>query len=64
MLFCKDERENIKKEDKEITSREIMVELAKRWNEVKLNDKERLNYYENKTKQKEVKEKNSSKKRS
>jgi len=62
MLFCKDERENIKKENKEITSREIMVELAKRWNEIKLHDKERINYYENKTKQegdeeKKVKEK-------
>jgi hypothetical protein len=53
MLFCKDERENIKKENKEITSREIMVELGKRWNEIKLHDKERLKYYENVNKQEE-----------
>lgn len=45
ILFCKDERENIKKEDKEFTSREIITELALRWNNIKNNDTDKLNYY-------------------
>jgi len=45
LLFCKDERENIKKENKKFTSRELMTELGLRWNNVKNNDFVKLNYY-------------------
>ena len=45
MLFSKDERENIKKEDKKFTSRELMTELGLRWKNVKENDLTKLNYY-------------------
>ena len=47
MLFCKDERENIKKENKKYTSREIMVELGIRWNHIKNNDVSKYDYYKN-----------------
>ena len=49
MLFCKDERENMKKEDNKFTSREIMVELANRWNYLKKNNVNRIAYYNDKS---------------
>jgi hypothetical protein len=61
MLFCKDERENIKKENKKFTSREIMGELALRWNNVKNNDSEKLNYYFSKLNEYIIQEENDNK---
>ena len=48
MLYCKDERENMKKENLKLTSREIMAELGNRWRNVKLYDTEKINYYNSK----------------
>ena len=38
IFFCKEERENVKKEMPDLTAKEIMTELGKRWKEIKDTD--------------------------
>ena len=44
-LFSKDERINIQRENIKLTSREVMKEIANRWNSIKINNIEKVNYY-------------------
>jgi len=46
ILFCDDERDNIKKDFPHYISRDIVTEQGKRWKELKNNNPERLKKYE------------------
>ena len=46
MWFCNDERKNIKNENKELSSKAVISELAVRWNKIKESDPEKLKLYE------------------
>ena len=46
ILFCNDERDNIKKDFPHYISRDIVTEQGKRWKELKNNNPERLKKYE------------------
>ena len=53
MLFCKEERSVIKEEFPEYTSKDIIVELGRRWTELKATNSDKIAYYENKLKENE-----------
>jgi hypothetical protein len=47
ILFCKDERTNIKNENSELNNKEVMIELNIRWNKLKEEKCDKFKYYEN-----------------
>ncbi|AHL67627.1 high mobility group protein-like protein [Chloriridovirus anopheles1] len=44
-LFCEDERPKVKKDHPDFSTKEVTAECGKRWNELKLNDQKKYNYY-------------------
>ena len=46
MFFCIDERENIKKDNPDLSNKEIIVEMGARWKILKESDIDRLKKYE------------------
>eukprot|EP01064_Diplonema_japonicum_P026978 TRINITY_DN3864_c2_g1_i1.p1 TRINITY_DN3864_c2_g1~~TRINITY_DN3864_c2_g1_i1.p1 ORF type:complete len:222 (+),score=115.89 TRINITY_DN3864_c2_g1_i1:70-666(+) len=51
MLFCKDERENVKAENPDIKATEILKELGKKWSEASDSDKEKYTEMANEAKE-------------
>lgn len=45
MIFCKDERIQIKNDMPDIDNKSILVELGSRWNKLKESDPDKLKYY-------------------
>ena len=44
-LFCEDERPKVKKEFPTMKTKKVTAECGKRWNDLKVNDPERYNFY-------------------
>lgn len=51
LFFCSDERKNVLEQNPQLKAKEITVELANRWKQLKESNSDRVNYYENLSKQ-------------
>lgn len=51
LFFCSDERKNVLEQCPQLKVKEITIELANRWKQLKETNVDRLNYYENLSKQ-------------